>query len=160
MPIAMTDELRAHYTTLVHRFFDDVFTREDRAAAEEILTPDFVFYGPPEGVHGIDAFFEVTRTIREALNIQFQVDVVIVEDEKTVSSLVTMRGKHENVVFRGAPPKGASFEVQRIDNFVIENGKLKEVNAVLDHQMLMDCLRNPEKGLQKRSQHNSPSLVR
>jgi predicted ester cyclase len=160
MPTAMTDELRQHYTMLVHRFFDDVFTREDRSVAEEILTPDFTFYGPPEGVHGIDAFFEVTRTIREALDIQFQVEVVIVEDEKTVSSFATMRGKHENVVFRGAPPKGASFEVPRIDNFVVENGKIKELNAVLDHQMLMDCLRNPEKGVQGHKQHNSPSLSR
>jgi predicted ester cyclase len=148
---------REHYTMLVHRFFDDVFTREDRAAAEEILTPDFTFYGPPEGIHGIPAFFELTRTIREALNVQFKVEVVIIEDEATVSSLTTMRGKHEKVVFRGVPPKGGSFEVPRIDNFIIEGGKIKEVNAVLDHQMLMECLRSPEKSKQE---HHAPTLAR
>jgi len=141
---------REQYAILVHRFFDDVFTREDRAAAEEILTPDFTFYGPPEGVHGISAFFELTHTIREALNIQFKVGVVIVEDEATVASLTTMRGKHENVVFRGVPPKGVSFEVPRIDNFVIAEDKIKEVHAVLDHQMLMEWLRSPEKSKQER----------
>ena len=123
---------------LIHRFFDDVFTRGDMAAAHEILTTDFVFYGPAAGVHGPDNFVQFTGMLRTALAVQFIVDLVILDGEK-VSSLSTMSGTHQGE-FRGIPASGRQITLPRIDNFQIAEGKIREVRTTLDHQALIQQL--------------------
>ena len=142
--------------TLVHQFFEDVFTKGDRALAQEILAPDFVYYGPDEGIHGIDNFFHIVNTMRDTLNIQFIPEVVIAEDEKTAASLTTIRGEHEKN-FRGFIPQGARFSLSRIDAFLIVDGKIKEVRAVFDHQLMFQIL---QEGRQEdHSYRVTPALV-
>lgn len=60
---------KEHSATLARRFFEDVFTKGDRALAQQILAPDFVYYGPDEGIHGIDNFFHIVNTMRDTLKI-------------------------------------------------------------------------------------------
>ncbi len=129
---------------LVRLFFEDVFTRGDRVLAQDILAPDFVYYGPDEGIHGIDNFFQIVNTMRDTLNIQFIPEVIIAEDEKTAASLTTIRGMHEKN-FRGIPPRGASFALPRIDTFLIVEGKIKEVRATFDHQLMFQILQEGRK---------------
>jgi len=146
-----------HSATLARQFFEDVFTKGDRALAEQILAPDFVYYGPDEGIHGIDNFFHIVDTMRDTLNIQFIPEVVIAEDEKTAATLITVRGVHEKN-FRGFSPKGAKFALSRIDTFLIVDGKIKEVRATFDHQLMFQIL---EEGRQEdHSQQVSPVLTR
>jgi predicted ester cyclase len=123
---------------LIHRFFDDVFTRGDMAAAHEILTTDFVFYGPAAGVHGPEHFVQFTGMLRNALAVHFTVEVVIADGDK-ISSLSTMAGIHQGE-FRGIPPRGMQIVMPRIDNFQITEGKIREVRTTLDHQALMQQL--------------------
>jgi predicted ester cyclase len=124
---------------LVRQFFEDVFTKGNRALAEQILAPDFVYYGPDEGIHGIDNFFHIVNTMRDTLKVQFTPEVIIVEDEKTAASLTTIQGIHEKE-FRGFAPKGAEFSLSRIDNFLMANGKIKEVRATFEHQLMFQIL--------------------
>lgn len=147
---------KEHSATLVRNFFEDVFTKGDRALAQEILAPDFVYYGPDEGIHGIDNFFRIVNTMRDTLNIQFIPEVVIAEDEKTAASLTTISGTHEKN-FRGFIPKGARFSLPRIDTFLIVDGKIKEVRATFDHQLMFEIL---QEGRQEdHSQRITPALA-
>jgi len=148
---------KEHSATLARRFFEDVFTKGDRALAQQILAPDFVYYGPDEGIHGIDNFFHIVNTMRDTLKIQFIPEVVIAEDEKTAASLTTIRGVHEKN-FRGFSPKGASFSLPRIDTFLIVDGKIKEVRATFDHQLMFQILEEGRK--EDHSQRVSPALAR
>jgi len=120
---------------LVRRFFDEVVTRGDLAAAHEILTTDFVFYGPAAGVHGPINFVQFTGVLRNALAVQFTVEVVIADGD-TASCLSTMQGTHQGE-YRGMPASGRRIALSRIDTFHIAEGKIREVRATLDHQLLM-----------------------
>jgi predicted ester cyclase len=130
--------------TLVRQFFEEVFTRGDRTLAQSILASDFVYYGPDEGIHGIDNFFRIVDTMRDTLEVQFTTEVVIAEDEKTAASLTTIHGVHTKN-FRGFAPKGAEFSLPRIDTFLIVEGKIKEVRATFDHQLMFQILEDGRK---------------
>ena len=123
---------------LIRRFFDDVFTRGDKASAHEILATDFVFYGPAAGVHGPENFVQFTGMLRNALAVHFTVEVLIADGDK-VSSLSTMAGTHQGE-FRGIPASGRQIAMPRIDTFHIAEGKIREVRTTLDHQALMQQL--------------------
>ncbi len=142
---------------LVRQFFEDVFTRGDRVLAGQILAADFVYYGPDEGIHGIDNFFHIVNTMRDTLNVQFLPEVVIAEDEKTAASLTTIQGVHEKP-FRGMPPRGAEFSLSRIDTFLIVDGKIKEVRATFDHQLMFQILQEGRK--EDHSARLVPALAR
>jgi len=149
--------LKKQSARLVHQFFEDVFTSGDRALAGQILAPDFVYYGPDEGIHGIDNFFQIVNTMRDTLNIQFIPQVVIAEDEKTAACLTNIRGVHEKT-FRGIPPRGAQFSLSRIDTFLIIDGKIKEVRATFDHQLMFQILQEGRK--EDLGCHLAPELAR
>jgi len=148
---------KEHSAMLARRFFEDVFTKGDRAVAEQILAPDFVYYGPDEGIHGINNFFNIVNTMRDTLAIRFIPEVVIAEDEKTAACLSTIRGEHRKN-FRGFSPKGAEFSLPRIDTFLIVDGKIKEVRAVFDHQLMFQILEEGRK--EDHCQLVSPALAR
>jgi steroid delta-isomerase-like uncharacterized protein len=134
--------LREENTRLVHRFFEEVFSKGDLAVAQEILAPDFTFYGPPEGIRGAQGFLQFSTAIRNALGVQFKVETVIIDGEKA-ASLATMSGVHEKE-FRDIPASGVHFSMPRIDNFLIEDGKIKEVHTTFDHRILLRDLGSPE----------------
>jgi predicted ester cyclase len=124
--------------TLVRRFFDEVFSKGDLAVANEMLTADFVSYGPAAGVHGPENFIQFTGMLRTALDVRFTVEVVIADGDK-VSSLSIMSGTHRGE-FRGIAPSRKQIALPRIDNFQISEGKIREQRATLDHQALMQQL--------------------
>ena len=124
--------------TLIHRFFDEVVTRGDLAAAHELLTTDFVFYGPATGVHGPVNFVQSTGILRNALAVHFTVEVVIADGDR-VSCLSTMHGTHQGE-FRGMLASGRQIAISRIDTFHLAEGKIREVRTTLDHQKLMQQL--------------------
>ena len=124
--------------TLIRRFFDEVFSNGNPAVASEILTSDFVFYGPAAGVHGPENFVQFTGTLRNALAVRFMLEVVIADGDK-VSCLSTMSGTHQ-AEFRGIPPGGRRIAMPRIDTFQFTDGKIREVRTTLDHQALTQQL--------------------
>jgi len=125
------------HTTLIRRFFDEVITRGDLAAAHEILTTDFIFDGPA-GVHGPVNFVQFTGILRNALAARFTVEVVIADGDK-LACLSTMHGTHQGE-FRGVPASGRRIAIPRIDTFSIAGGKIREVWTTLDYRTLMQQL--------------------
>ena len=113
-------------------------TRGDLAVAHEILTTDFVFYGPPAGVHGPVNFVQSTGILRNALAARFTVEVVI-DDGDRAACLSTMYGTHQGE-YRGMPASGGQIALPRIDTFSIAEGKIREVRMILDSQALIDQL--------------------
>jgi steroid delta-isomerase-like uncharacterized protein len=129
--------LEAHHT-LIRRFFDEVVTRGDLAAAHEILATDFVFDGPLVGVHGPVNFVQSTGILRNALAARFTIEVVIADGDRA-ACLSTMYGTHQGE-YRGMPASGRQIALPRIDAFSIAGGKIREVRTTLDSQMLIDQL--------------------
>ena len=123
---------------LIRRFFDEVFSKGDLAVANQILTTDFVFYGPAAGVHDPENFVQFTGMLRNALDVHFTIETVIADGDK-VSSLSMMSGTHQGE-YRGIPPSRKQIAMPRIDNFQIMEGKIRETRTTLDHQALMQQL--------------------
>ncbi|GHO50244.1 ester cyclase [Ktedonospora formicarum] len=148
---------KEHSVQLVHRFFEEVFSKGDRAAASEILASDFTFYGPPDGIRGAEGFLHFSSEIRSALKVQFKVEVVIVDDEKA-SALATMSGEHEKD-FHDIPASGVRFALPRIDNFRIVDGKINEVRTTFDHRVLLAQLGSPEEDADEHLQIRGASFA-
>ncbi|GHO81084.1 hypothetical protein KSD_88550 [Ktedonobacter sp. SOSP1-85] len=127
---------------LVKRFFEDVFSKGDRAVANEILASDFAFYGPPDGIRGAEGFLGFSSEIRSALNVQFKIEVIIADDEK-VAAYAIMSGVHQRD-FHDIPASGVRFALPRIDNLVIYDGQIHEVRTTFDHRVLLAQLGSPE----------------
>src|SRR5215467_10073818 len=125
------------HTTLIRRFFDEVITRGDLAAAHEILATDFIFDGPA-GVHGPVNFVQFTGILRNALAARFTVEVVIADGDR-LACLSTMHGTHQGE-FRGVPASGRRIAIPRIDTFSIAEGNIREVWTTLDYRTLMQHL--------------------
>jgi len=141
---------KEHSAMIVRRFFEDVFTKGDRKLADEILAPDMAYYGPDEGIHGIDNFFQIVNVMRDTLNVQFVPETIIVEDPTTAAVVTTISGEHVKN-FRGIPAKGGTFSLPRVDNFLIVDGKIKEVRAVFDHQTMFQILQEGKKQGQRQT---------
>jgi predicted SnoaL-like aldol condensation-catalyzing enzyme len=124
-------------TTLIRRFFDEVITKGDLAAAHEILTTDFILDGPA-GVHGPVNFVQFTGILRDALAARFTVEVMIADGDR-LACLSTMYGTHQGE-FRGVPASGRRIAIPRIDTFSIAGGKIREVWTTLDYRTLMQHL--------------------
>jgi predicted ester cyclase len=135
-----TPQEQEHTAITVRRFFEDVFNRADRKVAEEIIAPDIVYYGPDEGIRGIDGLFQIVTVMHNSLQVHFRIEQLIAEDGITAATLTTISGTHVGD-FLGIQPQGAAFSLPRVDNFLLENGKIKEVRAVFDHQSMFRTLK-------------------
>jgi len=124
-------------TTLIRRFFDEVITKGDLAAAHEILTTDFLL-DSPAGVHGPVNFVQFTGILRDALAARFTVEVIIADGDR-LACLSTMYGTHQGE-FRGVPASGRRIAIPRIDTFSTAGGKIREVWTTLDYRTLMQHL--------------------
>lgn len=131
---------------IVQRFFEDVYSQGQVETARQILSQDFVFYGPAAGVHGPENFIEFSQGIREALAITFRIEVLIIDIDVGKVATYSRMGVTHRGQFRGIEPTGQQFELPRIDNFKFKDDKLSEVNTIMDHQLLMSRLKQ-EKAL-------------
>jgi predicted SnoaL-like aldol condensation-catalyzing enzyme len=111
-------------TVLARRFHDEIFEQGNLAAADEILTPDFVWHAPPdqEFVVGPEAVKEVATEVRAFFGDDFvsSDDDVIAEGDRvairwTLTGTVQTESGPVPVVYTG------------IDIFRIENGRLAEL---------------------------------
>jgi steroid delta-isomerase-like uncharacterized protein len=121
------------HRALVHRFDEQLLGQGLLDVADEILAPDFVFYGPPAGIHGPEDFKAFVVWLRTAFpDLRFELQELIVDGAKAARHAV-MTGTHVGEM-RGVPGSGARVAFPRIDTFLFEDGKIKEVRAFLDHQ--------------------------
>ena len=112
---------------LVRRFFDEVFNRQSRAAAAEILSEDFVAHHPafPDGLRGPEAIMEMTAMFRAGFpDLQYRIERLVAEDDLVVarwSARATHRGP-----FMGVPPTGKTISVTGMDMFRVAEGRCAE----------------------------------
>jgi predicted SnoaL-like aldol condensation-catalyzing enzyme len=109
---------------LAHRFHEDLFVQGNLDAADEILTADFVWYGPPQTVFlvGQAAVKQQAADLRATWpDLAITSDDVIAEGDRVVNrwtlraTATTESGTQFPIVYTG------------IDIFRIEDGKLAEL---------------------------------
>jgi steroid delta-isomerase-like uncharacterized protein len=91
---------------LVERFYKDIWDRQDFAAADEILAPDFRFRGSlGSETAGIPAFLDYVRSVHAALaDYRCTIDQLINEGDAAVARM-TFAGIHRGPLF-GVPATG------------------------------------------------------
>jgi steroid delta-isomerase-like uncharacterized protein len=117
---------------LIDRYLSELLNSGNFTNASEILTPDFVFYGPstPEGLNS-EGFRQFIKETRAAFsNKRFTELDRIVENDR-VALRFRMTGTQDGV-FRGLPPTGAMIDTEGCDVIYIRDGKVAEVHAYFD----------------------------
>jgi steroid delta-isomerase-like uncharacterized protein len=126
------------HADLARRFYEDVMTRGDLAAVDELLTADFVDHeegppGTPEGIEGVKFF---VTTFREAFpDLQVTIEDTI-ESGDRLAIRATMRGTHDGELM-GVPPSGRSVELGMIDIVRVEGDRVAEHWGATDNLSLM-----------------------
>lgn len=133
--------MEAPTATLIRRFDEELFGGGQLDVADEILAADFVFYGPPAGIHGSEGFKGFVRMMHIAFpDFHLERHELVVDGGKA-ARVCTMHGTHRGEL-RGIPPSGQVVAMPRIDTFRIEDGYIREVQAYLDHQALFASLQS------------------
>jgi len=120
----MTEQLTqaAQNKALVRRFFDEVLNQQQMAVLDQIIAPDFrtTFPATPAGREGFKQALAVFfRAFPDTHN---HVEDMIAEgDRVVVRGHLTATHQGE---FMGIPPTGKQVQMQYIDIWVVENGKI------------------------------------
>jgi predicted ester cyclase len=127
---------------LAHRFHMDIFQEGNLNAADEILSPDFVWHGgfsPGEDQRGPEPTKQVAKDFAPA----FPDGRITHEDTVAAGDKVlirwTMTGTHEGE-FAGIAPTGRRVALTGFDLFCIEGGKIVEMWQEADQLGLMQQL--------------------
>ena len=121
------------------RFYEELFNRGNLAAAEEIVTADFVLHDPnipeqPRGPDGLKRFVAMYRDIFP--DIEFTVEDQVAEGENTATRWVA-RGTHRGELM-GIAPTGKRVEVRAFTLHRFSGGKIAEDWA---HYEALDVVR-------------------
>ena len=124
--------------SLIERYFQDILSKGNTAAANELLAPDVTYHGM-EIIQGIEDFMQYVVKLHTAFpDLSF-----IVEDEvnngKKAAGRYSMRGRHRGE-FLGMPATNNHVEVRGIDMFHITDGQIQEIWVSLDSLGLMQQL--------------------
>jgi len=117
---------------LLDRYFSELLNKGEFAGAAEILSPDFVFFGPSisDGL-GRDGFMRYIEEMRAAFsNKQFTELERIVEGNRAAVRF-RMTGTQDGQ-YRGLPALGGSIDVEGCDLILVRSGKIAEVRAYFD----------------------------
>jgi predicted ester cyclase len=113
---------------IVRIWFEDIFTRGDLSAVDDIVAADFVAHEPGDhpGSHGVEAFKDWLRWYRTSFtDPEWTVNDVIAAGDKIV---VRYSG---NTMYRGGlldiPSKGQRVLETGVLIYRIEDGKVKEI---------------------------------
>jgi steroid delta-isomerase-like uncharacterized protein len=124
--------------SLIQRYFQDILSRGNVAAARQLLAPDVTFHGL-QIIQGIEDFMQYVAAIHTA----FPDLTFIVEDEVndgiTAAGRFTMRGRHR-ADFLGILATNNRIEVRGIVMFHITDGRITEIWVSFDSLGLMQQL--------------------
>ena len=115
-------------TRIVERWFEDLFTRSDLSAVDELVAADFVAHGQGDhpGTHGVEAFKDWLRWYRASFtDPEWTVHDIISEGDKIVarySGWTTYRGGLLDI-----PSEDQRVLESGILIYRIEAGKVKEL---------------------------------
>ena len=115
---------------LVRRYYDEIGNAEvglAQAAAEQLLTSDFVFYpNMPEAQSGIEMHKRFLARHHEISPDQRWICQEMVAEGDTVVCRVTIQGTHRGV-FHGIAPAGRRISVSGVDFFRIAHSEGQEL---------------------------------
>ena len=112
---------------LVQRFYEEIFNQRNLAAADELLSPEFVRYHAaiPRPVRGPEAFKKIAAMGLAALpDGQMTVEQLVAEGDH-VAAWFTVTGTHGGV-FMGIAPSGQRLSVPGSALFRIADGRIVE----------------------------------
>jgi predicted ester cyclase len=112
---------------IARRALDEIYTRADPTALDELFHPDFVDHEPtPDDVlTGPESVRSTVERLHGAFgDLHFRIEDEIAEGD-TVVQRVTMSGRHTGPLM-GRPPTGLSFAVRHVYIWRIADGKLIE----------------------------------
>lgn len=125
---------------VARRFLEDVLTRGDVAAVDELLTPDFVDHQPFPGVPPTrDGLKQAIPLFRAAFpDGAFVVEDLFAEGDR-VALRTTFRGTHRGE-YAGVPATGKRVEFAAIDLLRVEGGRMAEHWGLADDLGLLTQL--------------------
>ena len=100
----------------------DAFNRADIETLRSLFTPDALVYGVL-GWGAIDEVAKIWREIKDAFDIQLQVESIIAEGD-VVAVRYNERGRSVGS-FRSQAPTGKTFEVVAMEWFILKEGKIE-----------------------------------
>ena len=112
---------------VIQRFFDDVFNAQSRAAAQELIAPNFVAHHPafPDGIRGPEGIIQAVAFFRSAFpDLNYRVDAVVAEDELVAARWVA-QGTHRGR-FMHVDPTARRVSTTGIDMFRISGNQVVE----------------------------------
>jgi predicted ester cyclase len=117
---------------VTRRLLDELFTKGNFDATDELVHPDFVNHeAPPGAPQGPDGLEQTVTWLRGLWgDMVFDIEDHIAEGDKVVAR-VTMHGHHVGE-FLGRPPTGKEFAVKQIHIWRLEDGKVIEHWSVRD----------------------------
>ena len=115
--------------SLIRRYFDEMLSNGNFAAADELIDTDVVFH--PAEISGRDNFLQYIGVLRAAFpDLSFTVEDEVSDGEKGAGHF-TMRGTHQGE-FMGIPASNNAIEIRGVDFFHISNNRIKEIWVSLD----------------------------
>lgn len=117
---------------LVDRYFSELLNRGDFSKSDQILAPDFVFYGPSttSGLSSQD-FTRYIEEMRAAFSNKRFSELDRIIQGNRIAIRFRMTGTQDGPFF-GLPPSGISIDVEGCDLIVVKAGKISEVRAYFD----------------------------
>ena len=125
--------------TLARRWFEDLFSRGDLDAAEEILSAEFLDHLPREKERGIEELKDYVSVYRTAFpDIEDTVEQIVAEADKVVVRWRS-RGTHQGE-FMGVAPTGRDVTFTGMRLFRIAENKIAESWVNIDERGLQEQL--------------------
>ena len=132
---------------IVRRFVDEVQSKGNIDAIDELCSPGFVNHSAPPGVpSNCEGVKQVTAMFRQAFpDSYFTIEDMVAEGDK-VATRKTFHGTHQGE-FMGIPPTGQQVSIGLIDIVRIVDGKVVEHWSMGDNLGMMqqlDIIPTPE----------------
>jgi steroid delta-isomerase-like uncharacterized protein len=125
--------------TLARRWFEDLVSRGDLDAAEEILSAEFLDHLPCEEERGIEELKDYVSVYRSAFpDIEDTVEEIVAEADKVVVRWRS-RGTHQGE-FMGVAPTGRDVTFTGMRLFRIAENKIAESWVNIDERGLQEQL--------------------
>jgi steroid delta-isomerase-like uncharacterized protein len=135
----MEEEMSEQNKTLARRWFEDLFSRGNLDAANEILSADFVDHLTHEDERGLEELKAYVTIYRAAFpDIQDTLEQIVAEGDKVVVRW-TSRGTHQGE-FMGVAPTGRHVTFTGMRLFRIAENKIAESWVNIDEQGLQEQL--------------------
>lgn len=114
-------------SSLVERFYNEVWNRADEVVAQQILHKDLRFTGSlKRTVVGVENFLTYLRSIHAALG-QYMCEIQdLIATETRVAARMRFHGVHHGTFF-GVPPTGKTIEWTGTAFFTVHQGLISEI---------------------------------